>query len=99
MLLPASASEADKLPLVPLITDQNTRSFGKTVLGFVLFSPQATPTLQLSENHESKMRSQVKERGVNRERERLAEQASVSEGRSLSPRTGFPLGFIIVLFV
>lgn len=25
-------------------------------------------------------------------KERAAEQASVSEGRSLSPRTGFPLG-------
>lgn len=92
MLLPASASETDKLPPAPLIMAQKKMSLGKSILDFMHFSPQATHIPQFSEKHDSKMWSQVKERRVNRERERAAEQASVSEGRSLSSRTGFPLG-------
>lgn len=67
----------------------------KVHITLCVFSPEATHILQFSEKHDSKTWSQVKERRVNRERERAAEQASISEGTSLSPRTGFP-GFITV---
>lgn len=92
MLLFASASATDELSPVPLIAAQKKRSLGKSILDFVLFSPQAIHILQFSKKHDSKMSLEVKERGVNRERGRAAEQASISEGISLSPRTGFPLG-------
>lgn len=64
----------------------------KVHAGLCAFFPLATHIMQFSEKRDSKMWSQVKERGVNGERERTAERASISEGRSLSPRTGFPLG-------